>query len=197
MELKKGDKIKIVGTYGEPAYYNDHLEKIYTVKDVFTDFVTTIESVFIRPNKINIIKVNNLKDYDLKKAPLGTKITFKNGDTIIKNGKKTYSNSYFTTYDNQIYKEIIAKIEEPEYKTVYANVFDVLDEKERKYLKDVIRPFRNRVKHITKRNVFEGQEVITICIDDYYAVNLPLFEKGTMYIGMETDKNYTLEDLNI
>lgn len=196
MELKKGDKIRLISAKDEEEYYKKFIGKIFTVRRITGDYVVTNEDG-INPYIYNIEKVNNLKDYDLKKAPLGTKITFKNGDTIIKNDKKTYSNSYFTTYDNQIYKEIIAKIEEPEYKTVYENVFDVLDEKERKYLKDVIRPFRNRVKHITKRNVFEGQEVITICIDDYYAVNLPLFEKGTMYIGMETDKNYTLEDLNV
>ena len=197
MKFREGDKVRLISAKGEDDYYKKSIGKVFTINCVENNFVRVKEDESINPYFNNIIKVNNLKDYDLKKAPLGTKITFKSGDTIIKNGKKTYSNSYFTTYDNQIYKEIIAKIEEPEYKTVYENVFDVLDEKERKYLKDVIRPFRNRVKHITKGNVFECKEFITICIDDYYAVNLPLFEKGTMYVGMETDKNYTLEDLNI
>lgn len=40
------------------------------------------------------------------------------------------------------------------------------------------------------------EEYIGICIKEQETM-LPYFEKGTMYKGMELDKEYTLEDLGL
>lgn len=80
----------------------------------------------------------------------------------------------------------------------------ILDEVEKEYLKAVIKPFRDTVKTIIKIDLnHEGVcEFIRIDHDEYDSrllgtINLPNFKKGTMYKGMEVNKEYTLEDLGL
>ena len=74
---------------------------------------------------------------------------------------------------------------------------DVLDYVEKKYLSEVIRPFRKEVAEIAKLNGPQiGQNFIRIQVENDY-VNLPGFEKGTMYKGMEYNKAYTPEELGL
>lgn len=71
----------------------------------------------------------------------------------------------------------------------------ILDKEEKRYLNDVIRPFRNKVTYI-KKLCYLNQEHLVIQLDyDYFY--LPYFIKGTMYKNMETEKRYTLEDLHL
>lgn len=72
----------------------------------------------------------------------------------------------------------------------------ILDEKEKEYLKAVIRPWRDKVECITKYRYSDKEEFISIENENRY-VNFPLFEKGTLYKGMELDRKYSLEDLGI
>ncbi len=85
------------------------------------------------------------------------------------------------------------------------NTLDILDEKEKQYLRNVIKPFRNRVKYISKQKTYE-YEYISICnrtpADIAYCgkvsyILLPYFERGTMYNNMEVGKEYTLEELGL
>lgn len=78
---------------------------------------------------------------------------------------------------------------------------DILTLEERQYLRAVIKPFRSRVKTITKTylecfNEFEWL-VLEMIEDGNDASNFPFFEKGTMYKGMEANKKYTLEELGL
>lgn len=72
---------------------------------------------------------------------------------------------------------------------------EILDEKEKEYLRAVIRPFRDKVKHIVKMEYEE--EFIRIRIKNDECINLPFFKKNTMYKGMEISKKYTLEELGL
>ena len=72
----------------------------------------------------------------------------------------------------------------------------ILDEEERKYLSGVIRPFRDKVIGIYKRNCRED-ECIYIGIKDDIPIMLPCFKKTSMYKGMELNKEYTLKDLGL
>ena len=76
----------------------------------------------------------------------------------------------------------------------------ILDEKERKYLSGVIRPFRNKIKFIRKCCIFE-REYINIAYNSEFIYdnnfNLPTFEEGIMYKNMTLNKEYTLEDLEL
>ena len=70
----------------------------------------------------------------------------------------------------------------------------VLDEKEKEYLSNIVKPFRDKVKYICKLGA--GDEYISISLDTE-TIDFPYFKRNTMYKGMENRKNYTLEELVI
>ena len=71
----------------------------------------------------------------------------------------------------------------------------ILDDAEKRYLRGVIRPFRNEVLSIRKLSAVS--EWIVIEMKSHQETNLPKFKKGTMYQGMEGNKKYTLEELGL
>lgn len=73
----------------------------------------------------------------------------------------------------------------------------ILDEAEKRYLKAVIRPFKNRVRYISKEKCYNGDCFISVELDSDEHINLPYFKKETMYNGMEENKEYTLKELGI
>lgn len=78
----------------------------------------------------------------------------------------------------------------------------ILDDTERKYLSEVIKPFRGDVREIRKiQSIYrlpdDGAEYIKICMCSDEEINLPYFRYGTMYKGMEPNKKYTLEELGL
>ena len=75
----------------------------------------------------------------------------------------------------------------------------ILTDKEREYLSSVIKPFRDKVSLISKRSNDNGQ-FISIEIEEKPHNNnmfFPYFEADTMYKGMEINKHYTLEELDL
>ena len=76
----------------------------------------------------------------------------------------------------------------------------ILDEEEKEYLSAVIRPFRNKVKHIIKwynhDSALTDKTFIAILLNTE-SISLPCFESNTMYKGMEPNKEYTLEELGL
>lgn len=74
----------------------------------------------------------------------------------------------------------------------------ILTEKEKAYLKGVLRPFKDKVKFIRKDSKFsKNQEYIHIGIKNDFDIDFPNFQQGTMYKGMESDRRYTLEELGL
>ncbi len=89
----------------------------------------------------------------------------------------------------------IVKIYSAEYKTVFSKE-EILDKAEKKYLADVVRPFRSKVRSVYKLASIRNKEFINIQLrDDIFS--LPYFEEGTMYKEMQTGKRYTLEELGL
>ena len=90
----------------------------------------------------------------------------------------------------------IIKVEQP-----------ILDNIEKKYLSNIIKPFRNKVIGITKYDYSNNGEYIhiklkrTISPVDYFipleSIDLPIFKRGIMYKGMELRREYTLKDLGL
>jgi hypothetical protein len=89
---------------------------------------------------------------------------------------------------------------------------DILEEAEKRYLKEVIRPFRNIIFNIKKCSanfgIIRGTEnmiyyYIQIEMKSranilyYEYIKLPYFRNSNMYKGMETGKEYTLEELDL
>lgn len=74
----------------------------------------------------------------------------------------------------------------------------ILDDVERRYLRAVIRPFRKRVKHISKEEAFDcSEEFIHIELSDGDISDFPNFKANTMYKGMKLGRKYTLDELGI
>ena len=138
---------------------------------------------------------------DLKKSPIGTKITFENGTVLVKDEEYYFENvsksrdiaNLYNLKDNYSSLDKIIKIEEPEYKTVYESKVEILDEVEKRYLRGVIRPFE--VKYIEKGTT-RYAEFIYIKLKKEH-ISLSDFEPNTMYKGMEINKKYTLEELGL
>lgn len=83
---------------------------------------------------------------------------------------------------------------------------EILDEIEKSYLRNLIEPFRERVVSITKiANNPKAQSILIVYDVDRDLmpdgssdiIILPCFAKGMMYAGMEVNKRYTLEELEL
>ena len=119
----------------------------------------------------------------------GDKCTLKNGQVIFVDKTSNYS---FDSIDDVC----IVKVERPvKYETLFEREEEILDETEKRYLSNVIKPFRDKVKAIEK--VSYAREFIKIYIKEDEPTILPYFEKGTMYKGMKENKEYTLKELGL
>lgn len=97
----------------------------------------------------------------------------------------------FSCLDAEVSKKFFEWLEE-EYEPT------ILTDEEKAYLSAVIKPFRKDVKYIKKMDyVIRAKEYLLIKMRDLSTAALPLFEKGTMYKGMEVNKRYTLEELGL
>ena len=73
----------------------------------------------------------------------------------------------------------------------------ILDEVEKRYLRGVIRPFRNMVAFIKKTCNCVGFQWIEIAVKGNKTIVLPGFRNDEMYKGMKLEKEYTLEELGL
>ena len=76
----------------------------------------------------------------------------------------------------------------------------ILNEKEKEYLSNVIRPFRDRVNYIyitANTLCSEDEAFMMIVYDDIFKIALPNFKKDKMYKSMKLTKNYTLKELGL
>ena len=73
----------------------------------------------------------------------------------------------------------------------------ILDNIEKNYLSNIIKPFRDRIDYITKVHLSNNREYIFIKMKNYEIISLPFFTAGTMYKGMENDEDYSLKDLDL
>lgn len=107
-------------------------------------------------------------------------------DKVKKNCDSNIRSCCWNTYTRDILEWMSQPYKEP-----------ILDEVERKYLSDVIRPFGEEVDTISKFNAFDGRQYIYIGMKDRRGSNLPTFPKGTMYKGMIEGMHYSLKELGL
>lgn len=224
MKFKVGDKVKIKDSLKEGGgfrlYVSEEMAE-YKGKTVTIETITSSDKGIYEIEEDNgiwcwsddMFEVAKYDYEDLKKSPIGTKVTFEDGEILIKLQKDYYNECSKHGYyrDEKDLKGLkdncgscllgkIIKIEEPQYTTVYKNKKEILDETEKRYLRGVIRPFRNRVSAIRKmRYVSKNKEsaYIQIQYKDDAPTNFPCYKDGTMYDGMEADRDYTLEELGL
>lgn len=146
------------------------------------------------------IRKSDLKDGDYcifknkeRAIKFGGYVIMNRGKVSLREYSKKLEHNYDSNYD-------IVRIDRPvEYKTIYKND-EILDSTEKKYLAAVIAPFRDKVKNIEKIDKDNGKQYICICHNgNLYTENiaLPYFKSGTMYVGMKSNKVYTLEELGL
>lgn len=206
MKFNVGDKVRFVKSI---IYHNKagELGEIYTVQDVYKRSYRIENGEWF--NEEELVLANYTYE-DLKKSPIGTKVMFENGKILIKLSDKRYDNEVYWREESDLekMKDIvgnfgkIVKIEEPTYTTVYEYKPEILDEVEKRYLRGVIRPFRDDIEHILKCKHYNSTndvncEYISIIYKDDVDTNLHDFKANTMYKGMELDKEYTLEELGL
>lgn len=71
----------------------------------------------------------------------------------------------------------------------------ILNEVEKEYLSNIIKPFHDEVVYICKVYYADREWILIKMKKD--ALSFPYFEVGTKYKGMKANKEYTLEDLEL
>ena len=211
MKFKIGDKVKLNKNIKDFRYGRAGVsyEEIGTIKGVKKDTYTVgFPSHSSWDGTEEELELAEYTYEDLKKSPIGTKITFEAGAVLVKDEENYFENvnrcreiaNLYNLKDNCSDLGKIIKIEEPTYQTVYEYKPEILDEAEKRYLKEVIRPFRDKVKYVKKIVFFDGDTKISIRIEEnnkIWYIGFPPFKKDRMYKGMIDDKEYTLEELGL
>ena len=200
MNFKIGDRVKVINCKigGREC---ENLGKIFTIKSTDKngnrfpyELYGTPE--FFGDNELEL--VNKFTKADLKH---GDKCTLKNGQVIFFDKTSNYS---FNSIDEQLRyfndDVSIVKVERPvKYETMFERKEEILDETEKKYLANVIRPFKNEVRYIVKYDnpLYSGKEYLRIKLKGDEEINFPDFKKDYMYKGMKENKKYTLKELGL
>ena len=206
MKFKVGDKVKVIAKKHGHKFAIGEIVKIDEISD--------------RDYKCSSLEKNELwwlRDDEVAEVKF-TKSDLKDGDIITeRNGKKRIllegflhddigdvSLTYFTEdlKDADGLKENdIVKVERPaKYETVFERKEEILDETEKRYLKNVIRPWQNIVDYIEKHRCLEStglKEYIVIFTVENDEIIFPEFEINTMYRNMKVNKQYSLEELGL
>lgn len=207
MEFNIGDKVRVVRCRTHLNCKNNN-----TIGNIIGIVVTrrypyVLEGVdeFFREDELELLQEKQFTKADLKDGDI---VIYRNGNkrTVISNNliaEDGYIGKYLSEYNDELKGKgyngsDIVKVERPvKYETVFERKEEVLDAAEKRYLAGVIRPFRDKVKYIYKGQEWSNiKEFIHIELKED-ALDLPYFKKGTMYKGMEIDRNYKLEELNL
>lgn len=144
-----------------------------------------------------------------------------NGEWLVKNGYK-FSDVHVIYKGFERHNDLVVRIKDekvdafksklkfPELYEALVEWLDmehvepILDDVEKRYLKGVIRPFRNRIVFVRKdyhngsigacEQIVIRVESVTSSIAD---IPLPFFKAGEMYKGMKMYKEYTPEELGL
>lgn len=219
MEFKVGDKVKIRKDFSKTKSY-----KITPVLEMekYKGKIAEIQRISTGGNyNLDIDNMewywsdDMLEPYETKESNFN-KLDLKNGDIVTKrNGeKRTLVGKYLhnvkraspLTYYTEDLKDAgglkehdIIKVERPvKYETVFERKEEILDEVEKRYLTEVIRPFRKRIQFIQKKKeITEINPYIRIVCEDNDKLVFPYITDNSMYKGMEVNKKYTLKELGL
>ena len=208
MKFNVGDRVKVVDCKVNGSYCNN-LGKISTIRKIVRnngEYPYLLEGTeeYFGDNELIKLQEKQFTKADLKNGDIVTyrnrnKRTVISGKLIDENGMGA---KYLRSYNNRMedengYRSLdIVKVERPiEYETVFERKEKILDETEKRYLANIIRPFREKVRYIIKHED-TLREYIAIVLKNEH-INLPFFHKSTMYKGMKEDKEYTLKELEL
>lgn len=203
MKFKVGDKVKVIAKRHGHEFDIGEIVKIEEVSD------RGYKCSSLKKNKLWWMGEDEFVEWKFTKSDLkdGDIVTYRNGLKKIVSGDKLYGNDLFTSlrYYPEDLKDVdgeekndIVKVERPvKYETVFERE-EVLDETEKKYLAEVIRPFRKRIQFIQKKKeITEINPYIRIVCEDNDKLVFPYITNKTMYKGMEVNKKYSLKELGL
>ncbi len=154
--------------------------------------------------KINKFTKKDLKVGDIVTLACGLKgVILPNCIFLLKTKTQLNLDYYKNDFKSKLFLETleIVKVE----RTMKLDVIyekGILDDVEKRYLKNFLNPFRKRVEYIQKlkitSNIHDHNEAfLGIALKDKEDILLPYFNINEMYLGMKLDKQYTLEELGI
>ena len=200
MKFKVGDKVKVINCKAGGREC-ENLEKIFTIKSIDKNGNRFPYELYGTPEFFGddeLELVNKFTKADLKH---GDKCTLKNGQVIFFDKTSNYS---FNSIDEQLryFNDDVSfvKVERPvQYETMFERKEEVLDETEKRYLSNIIRPFKNQVQYIVKYDnpLRTEKEYLRIKLINDEEMNFPDFKKDSMYKGMKEGKKYTLKKLGL
>lgn len=205
MKFKVGDKVRVIkcSIDGERC---KNLNKVSTITEIgehlcYPYMLKDIREPF-KENELALVEKQFTKS-DLKDGDI---VTYRDGRKKIVFEDKFYGSNHFVLlkYYTEDLKDIdgeeendIVKVERPaQYETVFERE-EILDEVEKKYLANVIKPFRHKIKSIMKRSAYGSLCYIKICIKNGDNAYFPCFKENSMYKGMEPNREYSLKELGL
>lgn len=185
MKFKVGDRVKVIDRMQCFNVYNRWIEeycKKYKNNWICNDLVPNgiiCEIKVIAPHATYGKYIYLIQD-------IKTKQVYIIGKKGIEKTKEKYFKSLPDNYTGTI-----------EVKNGYIIEQEILDDVEKKYLTNVIKPFKNKVESISKQVSFTSETYIRIIIKEDSDICLPNFKSDTMYKGMVGNKEYTLKELGL
>lgn len=189
MNFKVGDKVKGLSNkygftntdmyLGEVEKVGDHSIEILVLEHKDSNEIGNVYTAYFPEGKFEIVDNLTISQLQSEIDKLSNKVQEEYSNVISNRDKVNYLKKQL----KQLKEENKKEKNKP-----------ILDDVEKEYLSAVIRPFKNRISDIVKRNFDSEKSYIVIHInsESFY---FPYFKKGTMYEGMEADKKYTLKEL--
>lgn len=204
MKFKVGDKVKVIAKKHGHGFNIGEIVKIEEIsdRDYTCSSLKENELWWMGEDEFTKVKFTKL---DLKDGDI---VTYRKGLKKIVSGDKLYGNDLFAPlrYYTEDLKDVdgeeeydIVKVERPvKYETLFERKEEILDEVEKRYLTEVIRPFRKRIQFIQKKKeITEINPYIRIVCEDNDKLVFPYITDNSMYKGMEVNKKYTLKELGL
>ena len=191
MNFKVGDKVKGLSNkygftntdmyLGEVKKVGDHSIEILVLEHKDSNEIGNVYTAYFPEGKFEIVDNLTISQLQSEIDKLSNKVQEEYSNVISNRDKVNYLKKQL----KQLKEENKKEKNKP-----------ILDDEEKEYLNAVIRPFKNRISNIVKRNFDSEKSYIFIHInsESFY---FPYFKKGTMYEGMEADKQYTLKELGL
>ena len=191
MKFKVGDKVKgLSNTYlftntdmylGEVKKVGDHSIEILVLEHKDSNEIGNVYTAYFPEGKFEIVENLTISQLQSEIDKLSNKVQEEYSNVISNRDKVNYLKKQL----KQLKEENKKEKNKP-----------ILDDVEKEYLSAVIRPFKDRVKYIRKYDC-PIREFIEIGISNDATIAFPNFKKGTMYKGMEANKEYTLKELGL
>ena len=204
MEFKVGDKVKVIAKKYGHEFDIGEIVKIEEIDDrnYKCSSLKKDELWWMREDEFLKVKFTkaDLKDGDIATDREGKKRTVSKGFLVDNFG--AISLTYFTEdlkdVDGEEEYDIVKVERSVKYETVFERKEEILDEVEKRYLTEVIRPFRKRIQFIQKKKeITEINPYIRIVCEDNDELVFPHITDNSMYKGMEVNKKYTLKELGL